>query len=374
MSSGKRSLSSSIALRTACGHGERVRPRRPVDGDDRRRLPVHASDLLVRQGAELDARDVAEAHDRAVRIQAHDDLRELLRRQEPPLGADRVRELLALRRRLGADLSRGVHRALLLDRARQVGDRQAELRELIGVDPDAHRVLGRAEVEDLPDAVDPVERVVDVDERVVPEEEAVVRPLRRVERDEDERRALRLAVGEPELVHLDREARQRLRDAVLGVHLVGVAVGADVERDPHGDRAVVRVDRLQVQHVLDAVHLLLDRRRDRLLDRERVGARVRGLDLDERRDDVGKLLDGQAEHRDEPAEDRQDRDDDRDDGPVDEEAGHGVTSRRCPSGAARPVAEAAADAASTGATVVARLHAREPLDDDALARRRARSR
>ena len=51
------------------------------------------------------------------------------------------------------------------------------------------------------------------------------------------------------------------------VDLVDVAVGADVEGDAQGDRAVVRVDRLHVEHVVDAVHLLLDRRRDRLLDR-----------------------------------------------------------------------------------------------------------
>src|SRR5450830_1386201 len=181
---------------------------------------------------------------------------------------------------------------------------------------------------DLPDAVDAVERVVDVDERVVPEEQAVIRALGRIERNEHERRALRLAVGEPELVHLDGNAGQGLRDAVLGVDLVGVAVGADLERDPDGDRTVVRVHGLEVQHVLDAVHLLLDRRRDGLLDCQRVGARIGGLDLDERRDDVGELRDGEPEHGDESPEDRHDRDDDRDDGPVYEEAGHGVTSPR----------------------------------------------
>ena len=51
-------------------------------------------------------------------------------------------------------------------------------------------------------------------------------------------------------------------------------VGVDVERDGQRHRAVVGVGRLHVEHVVDAVHLLLERRGDRLLDRERVGAGV----------------------------------------------------------------------------------------------------
>src|ERR1043165_1397759 len=59
--------------------GGRVRAGRRVDADDRRRPAVEAADLLVRERAELDARDVADAHRGAVGIDAHDDVPELLR-------------------------------------------------------------------------------------------------------------------------------------------------------------------------------------------------------------------------------------------------------------------------------------------------------
>ena len=135
-----------------------------------------------------------------------------------------------------------------------------------------------------------------------------------------------LAVGEAERVDVRRQAGLRLRDAVLGVDLVGVAVGADVEGDAQGDRAVAGVDRLHVEHVLDAVHLLLERRRHRLLDGDRVGAREAALDLDQGRDDVRILGDRQPHHRHQAEEHREDRDDDGDDRTIDEEASHGVTS------------------------------------------------
>ena len=62
-----------------------------------------------------------------------------------------------------------------------------------------------------------------------------------------------------------------------------------------------------------------ERRGDGLLECLGVGAGVGGLDLDLRRNDVGELRDGQAQHRHEADDDREDRDDDGDDGPADEE-------------------------------------------------------
>ena len=69
-----------------------------------------------------------------------------------------------------------------------------------------------------------------------------------------------------------RQARQRLRDAVLHLHLRVVQVGAEREGDGQRQRAVGGRLREHVEHALDAVHLLLERRRDGLGDDLRVGA------------------------------------------------------------------------------------------------------
>ena len=82
------------------------------------------------------------------------------------------------------------------------------------------------------------------------------------------------------LHHVLRQPRLGLRHAVLREHVRRVEVHADLEGDVEQHAAVARVERLHVDQVVDAVHLLLDRRRDRLLDhlgaRAGVGASRRG--------------------------------------------------------------------------------------------------
>ncbi len=110
------------------------------------------------------------------------------------------------------------------------------------------------------------------------------------------------------------------RDAVLHQHLADVQVGAGLER--HGQRvvAVVGALRRHVQHVLDAVDLLLDRRGHGVGHGLGVGAGIVGRHLDGRRRDVRVLRDRQREQGDAAAQrddDRQHRGEDR---PVDEKA------------------------------------------------------
>ena len=127
-----------------------------------------------------------------------------------------------------------------------------------------------------PMPLDAQERVVDVDGRVVGQERGVVAPVGRVERDDDQRERQRLLDRDAEVLDVLGQERLRLREAVLHQHVVDVDVGADVERHVLVHRAVVGVRRLDVEHVVDAVDLLLDGRRHRLLDGQRVGARERG--------------------------------------------------------------------------------------------------
>ncbi len=250
-----------------------VGPRSLEHRDERGGPAVEAPRLVVGQGAQLDARHVPEAHHRALGVDAEHDRAELLGGLKPPLGAHRVGELLPRRRRLGPHAPSRVHRALLLHRPNEVGHGEAQAGQLVGLDPDAHRVLGEAEVDHLAHARHAVERVVDVDEGVVAEEEGVVAPLRGVDREHLEGQAHGAAIREAELRHVRGEVGLRLGDAVLGVDLVDVDVALHVEGHGEGHRAVVGVRGLDVERLVDAVHLLLDGRGHRLLDGHGVGAR-----------------------------------------------------------------------------------------------------
>ena len=133
-------------------------------------------------------RHVLEPHERPVGIGAQDHHTELLGRHEPSLGADRVGELHAGRRRLGAHLARRVHGVLLLDGGRDLGDGDVQGRQPVGPHPDAHGILARAEDRDAGDAGYARELVVDVDVGVVGQERGVIGPLGRIERDDHEGR------------------------------------------------------------------------------------------------------------------------------------------------------------------------------------------
>ena len=81
--------------------------------------------------AELDARDVLEAHDLAAVADAQHDALELLGVREPGLSGDGESQIDALVDGLVAEPARSRLRVLLAHGVRDVGRRQAELRELV---------------------------------------------------------------------------------------------------------------------------------------------------------------------------------------------------------------------------------------------------
>jgi hypothetical protein len=92
--------------------------------------------------------------------------------------------------------------------------------------------------------------------------------------------------------HLHAEAldvvgqpRQRVLDPVLREHLRDVQVGADPECHRHREFAVARGLAVHVQHVLDAVDLLFERRRHRARDGLRGRPWIGGRYLDRGRND-----------------------------------------------------------------------------------------
>ncbi len=127
------------------GDRERVRAGLQEDADQRCRLAADATDEFVVFRPQFDARNIAETKRRAVRIGAHDDVLEFAHIGKAALGGDRVHQLLVAAVRRLPDLAGGELRVLLGDRARQVAGRQPQLRQAVGLDPDAHRVILGAE-------------------------------------------------------------------------------------------------------------------------------------------------------------------------------------------------------------------------------------
>src|SRR5579862_1870722 len=92
----------------AVGAIEGVRAWELIDRNNRGRLAVQPPPDVVNLRAQLDPGHVPQAHDRSVGIGANDDGAEFLRSGEAPLGADRIGEILARRRRLAAITAAGL--------------------------------------------------------------------------------------------------------------------------------------------------------------------------------------------------------------------------------------------------------------------------
>ena len=187
------------------------------------------------------------------------------------------------RRRRAQRAGRHLH-VLLADGPHHVGGRQLARGQLVRVQPHAHAVFAGAEHLDVADAGNARQLVLHLQVRQVRQVEHVVALVRRhqVRGHHDVRR--RLLGGEADALHFLRQPRQRLRHAVLHLHLRGVEVGAEREGDGQRHPAVGGGLREHVEHVLDAVHLLLERRGHGFRDHLRVGAGIHAAHDHRRRD------------------------------------------------------------------------------------------
>jgi hypothetical protein len=274
---------------------------------------------------DLGARDVADADDRAAVLRrAQDDVQVLLRIGVLRLRDHRERELDLAGVGLLADLTRAEELVLLADRVGDVRRRDAERGHPVRVHPDPHRLVRDAHDLRLAGAVDALQRIEHVDVGVVGDVVRAVAVVFRVDRDQHHDRRRLLLDVDALLDDGRRQLRHREVDAVLHLHLRDVGVGVEREVDGHRQLTRRRADRRHVEHVVDAVDLLLDRRGDRIRERLRVGARVGRGDRHLHRRDRRVLRHRQQHHRDGARERDDDRDDCGEDRPLDEEPGeHG---------------------------------------------------
>ncbi|CAB3774016.1 hypothetical protein BPA30113_07477 [Burkholderia paludis] len=119
-------------------------------------------------------------------------------------------------------------------------------------------------------------------------------------------------------LHVGGQLRECLGNPVLHELLRLVRIGADLEGDRERQGAVAVRLRLHIQHALDAVDLLLERRRNRLRDHLRIRARVLRIDGDHRRHHLGILRDRQEIQRYDAGQQDQRRQDAGENRPVDE--------------------------------------------------------
>src|SRR5512132_4620506 len=117
-------------------------------------LPSSSPERRVIARPELDARDVLDAHARAIGTGADDDALERADVIQPPLRADGVLELLVRIARRGADLTGGDLHVLLAHRPHHVAGGDAETGHASGVEPHPHAVVAGAEDRRLADAGD----------------------------------------------------------------------------------------------------------------------------------------------------------------------------------------------------------------------------
>ena len=304
-----------------------------IHRDYRAGFAVEPANNRIILRSQFHARHILQPHDAAIRRFAHDDLPEIFRRRAPPARADRIRVFLTVRRRLAADLTRRIHGVLSLDGADDLGHGDAELGQLIGLDPKPHRILTGAKYLDAADARHSRQLIVKVDVGVIGKEFAIEDAIRRIEAEQHQRCGQSLLHRYAKGVHFGGKLRRGKRRTQLGQNQIGVGIRVHVEIDDHSHLAFSGcVQRVHVVHVVHTAHLLLDRRGNGLLDGLCVGACVNSGDLHLGRSNLGEQSDGQSGDGHCAGNHGQDRDHHRHNRTADEESGHGLLSlrfRRC---------------------------------------------
>ena len=227
----------------------------------------------------------------------------------------------APRRGRRPDRAAGDLHVLLAQRLDHVAGGQPVGRQLVGIEPDPDRELALAEEPHVADAAQADQLVADPRARVVGDVELVVGLVRREHVHDHHQVGRGLPRRDPLAADLLGQARLGDGHAVLDQHLGLVEVCA--EREGHGDLDLPVAGRVggHVDHALDAVDLLLQRRGHCGRHRLGVGPGVGRADDDGRRGDLRVLGHRQLQEGD-AAGDQHDQGQDRgEDRPVDEEVG-----------------------------------------------------
>src|SRR5260370_31280214 len=240
---------------------------------------------------QVDRPDLLPANDPAIRGFSYHHIPKLFRRSQTALSTDRIGELLVRGSWRAADLTSGVDRVLRLDRVDDLRNGDAQLRQLVWLYPESHRILACAENLHVADAVHAQDGIVEVDIGVVGQEFCIGTAAGRVYADQQEGGCCRLADGYAVIGDVDRKFSGGLIIARLSQNQIVIRVCLYIEvHDQRGLRVAGGVQGVHVVHVVHAVDFLLDGSGDGLLECLRVGADVGGLKLNLRWYDVRELI------------------------------------------------------------------------------------
>src|SRR5215831_12684567 len=285
---------------------ERVCPGLGIDDEGCRIAAVHVGRVAVIRGADLDPTDVADPGHAPPAIRFENDVGELLGRGQPAERFDiDLVGFITRGWRLIEDTGRDLQILCAQCREHVIGA-EVVCRDFVRIEPDAHGVLAGALELDIADTVQAREHVLHVQGCIVRQVQSVARLVRRVEVNGQKYTGYRLADLHAEALDVLWQARQCILHAVLGQHLRDVEVSADLECDRNREVAVPGRLTAHVEHVLDAVDLLFERRRDGAGDGlGRCTGIGRGY-LHGRRDDFRILCDREDRERAEPKQRQKD--------------------------------------------------------------------
>ena len=224
--------------------------------------------------SQLDPSDILDPDLGTILVGPYDHIFEFLSRRQPAFGSHLVGKLGTRHSRWAADLAcRGNH-ILLLDCLGDVWNGQAQLGQLVRLDPYAHGVITAAQHAGLSNTLDAGYSIKNIDRQVITLEILIIGAFGRVKRYQQQGEREFFLNGNPQPFYFFRNTGLRFGNTVLHQHVGHVEVGTHLEgnRQVHG--AVIGVDGFHVERVFYAVDFLFQRCRHRLFDNFCVGAGI----------------------------------------------------------------------------------------------------
>jgi hypothetical protein len=264
-----------------------IRAGRLENRDRHREFIIEQRAKPILRGVDIDMGDILQPGDHPVRAAFDDDLFKLFRGLQTTLRVNRQLEFHAVAIGRATDLP-GRHLDILpANRTDDFIRSQPALGHLLGIEPDAHRVIARSEKPDVAHAIDLCQLVLHVQHGVVPEIKHVVAIIGRGQVDDHGQIGRTLDRGDADLARHVGQARLGLVHPVLHELLSEIRIGPKFESDRQREDAVAGGLGKHVEHVLRPVDLFLQRRRHRFRDDLGICAGKLRRDDHRRRHDLG---------------------------------------------------------------------------------------